>query len=332
MNSKIVFGQYINANSWIHKLDPRTKLITLFLMMIGVFLISNLYVLLGCLGFFFIIVLTSKIPFIKFLQSFRIIVMVIIFTTIFQIIFNTNGNVIQINGFLLSFDFTLTWINLAISLIVIIFYFAILRYIKKGKALFFLIIFFGIMFLQYKLIEGPVIVAKYTIAVYDIGLKTSLLVLLRIINLLTLSGLLTFTTKSTDLNNGIEGIFSPFKFMRKSVSILAMMISIALRFIPTLINESTKILRAQASRGVDFEDGKLKEKIFQIVSLLVPMFVISYKKAEDLANAMEARGYIPGEERTRINVLKYRISDLLTYIFLVLFLTGVIFFKIRGVI
>ena len=111
-----------------------------------------------------------------------------------------------------------------------------------------------------------------------------------------------------------------------------MMISIALRFIPTLINESTKILRAQASRGVDFEDGKLKEKIFQIVSLLVPMFVISYKKAEDLANAMEARGYIPGEERTRINVLKYRISDLLTYIFLVLFLTGVIFFKVRGAI
>lgn len=332
MNNKIVFGQYINTNSWIHRLDPRTKLVTLFLMMIGVFLISNLYVLLGCLVFFFVVVLTSKIPLIKFLQSFKTIVMLIVFTTLFQIIFNRNGNIIEVKGYLLSFDFTLTWINLAISIVILLIYFLLMRYIKKGKGIIFLIVFFGIMFLQYKLTFGPVIVSSYNIAVFDVGLKTSLLVLLRIVNLLTLSGLLTFTTKSTDLNNGIEGIFAPFKFMRKGISILAMMISIALRFIPTLINESTKILRAQASRGVDFEDGRLKDKIFQIVSLLVPMFVISYKKAEDLANAMEARGYIPGEERSRINVLKYKLGDLFTYVFLIIFLTVIIFFKIKGVI
>ncbi len=230
----------------------------------------------------------------------------------------------------MSFDFTLTWINLAIGLTLLILYFVLVKYIKKGKALIFIIIFLSIMYVQYAFVNGPEIVS-YNISIYDKGLLTALLVLLRIVNLLTLSGLLTFTTKSTDLNNGIEGVFSPFKFMRKGVSILAMMVSIAIRFIPTLINESTKILRAQASRGGDFEDGKLKDKIMQIVALLVPMFVISYKKAEDLANAMEARGYIPGEARTKICELKYHLSDYLTYAFLVLFLAAIITFKIMGV-
>jgi len=331
MNSKVVFGQYINVDSWIHRLDPRTKLITLFLMMIGVFLIENILALTICLAFFFIIVLTSKIPLKKFIQSFKMIISLMVFTAIFQIIFNRSGNVIEINGFLCSFDFTLTWINLGLGVALLVLYFIFIQYIKKGKILIFICLFFGVLLSQYYLIVGPQIVT-YNISIYDVGLKTSLLVLLRIVNLLTLSGLLTFTTKSTDLNNGIEGIFSPFKCLRKGVSILAMMISIALRFIPTLINESTKILRAQASRGVDFEDGSLKDKVMQIVSLLVPMFVISYKKAEDLANAMEARGYIPGEERTKIQELEYHKADYLVYLFLIVFLSGIIFLKVMNLI
>jgi energy-coupling factor transport system permease protein len=110
------------------------------------------------------------------------------------------------------------------------------------------------------------------------------------------------------------------------------MISIALRSIPTLINESQRILKAQASRGVDFNEGKLKEKVNQIVSLLVPMFVISYKKAEDLAYAMEARGYIPGKERSKLEVLKYKLSDYLVYVFVLLFISLIIIGKILKVI
>ena len=178
---------------------------------------------------------------------------------------------------------------------------------------------------------GPNIVT-YTISFYEGGVNTALMVLLRVLNLITLSALLTFTTKPTDLNGGIEGIFRPFKFLRRGVSILAMMMSIALRFIPTLLNETQKILKAQASRGVDFNDGKFSEKIMQIVSLLVPMFVTSYKKAEDLANAMEARGYIPGDERTRIYELKYHFADILVYVFLLLFFSAIIVLKIRGII
>lgn len=331
MNNKIVFGQYIPENSWIHKLDPRTKIITLFLMMIGVFLINEIIPLLICLGFSFVLVLTSKIPLIKFLQSFKMIVMLMIFTTIFQILFNRSGEVVVVNDFLLSFDLTLTWINLGIGILIVIVYFLYMKYVNKCKALMLILAFLGVMYVQYAYISGPSIVS-YNVSIYSQGLKTAILVLLRIINLLSLSGLLTFTTKSTDLNNGIEGIFKPLKFAKRGVSILAMMISIALRFIPTLINESTKILRAQASRGVDFNEGSLKNKIMQIVSLLVPMFVISYKKAEDLANAMETRAYIPGEDRTKINELKYHLKDYFTYVFLILFIASIVVLKVVGLI
>ena len=88
-----------------------------------------------------------------------------------------------------------------------------------------------------------------------------------------------------------------------------MMLSIALRFIPTLFNETEKILKAQASRGVDFKESSLGKQIIQIVSLLIPMFVISIKRASDLADAMEARGYVPGEKRTKLLKMKFRVFD-----------------------
>ena len=100
-----------------------------------------------------------------------------------------------------------------------------------------------------------------------------------------------------------------------------MMISIALRFIPTLFNETNKILKAQASRGVDFNEGKFTEQVKQIVSLLIPMFVISIKRAEDLADAMEARGYIPGEKRTKLVEMKFKVLDYISmFIVIALFI------------
>ena len=330
MNDKVVFGQYINKNSWIHRLDPRCKIVTLFMMMVGIFLIKNLYALLACLGFVLIIVLTSKIPITKFLKSLRMIAMLLIFTAIFQIAFNTTGEIVYIKNHKLSYEFTLTWINLAISIALLALYFFSGRFIKRFRIFGFLLTVVLVFFAQS--FELGKLIVSYKISVHQGGLEMALMVLLRILNLISLSALLTFTTKPTDLNGGIEGIFRPFKFLRRGVSILAMMMSIALRFIPTLLNETQKILKAQASRGVDFNDGKFSEKIMQIVSLLVPMFVTSYKKAEDLANAMEARGYIPGDERTRIYELKYHFSDILVYIFLLLFLSAIIVLKIRGII
>ncbi len=330
MNDKIVFGQYVNVDSWIHKLDPRTKIVTLFSMMIGIFLINNIIALLIFLSLNFLIVISSKIPLNKFLNSFKMVAMLLVFMTIFQILFNNTGEILVLNGLEFSFDLTLTVYNLLMGIGVLFIYFIWTKFIKKFKIIMFIIAFISIFILQYYFKEGTIIV-EYNISIYSGGISTSILVLIRVINLLTLSALLTFTTKPTDLNGGIEGIFAPFKFIKSYVSIFGMMISIALRFIPTLINESTKILKAQASRGVDFNEGSFKEKVMQIVSLLVPMFVISYKKAEDLANAMEARAYIPGEDRTRIYELKYKLSDYLVYGFLVLFLACVIVFKVMGV-
>ena len=332
MNSeKIVFGQYVNVDSWIHRLDPRCKILTLFLMMIGIFIIENIYALLISLAFIFLIVLTSKISVFKFLRSFKMIAMLLIFTAFFQIVFNTIGDVITINGVKLECSFTLTWVNLIIGIGIMLLYFLSGKIIKRFRMLLFLITI-ALIFLSEVYIINDHVIVSYTISIHEGGASTAIMVLLRVLNLVSLSALLTFTTKPTDLNGGIEGIFSPFKFMRKGVSIMAMMISIALRFIPTLLNESQKILKAQASRGVDFNDGSFKDKVMQIVSLLVPMFVISYKKAEDLANAMEARGYIPGDERTRIYELRYHMSDILVYVFLVLFFACIITLKIRGIV
>jgi energy-coupling factor transport system permease protein len=135
-----------------------------------------------------------------------------------------------------------------------------------------------------------------------------------------ITSLLTISTMSTDINNGIEAILSPLKLIKIPVGVFAMLISLTLRFIPTLIAETRKIMNAQASRGVDFNEGSLKDKINQIISLLVPMFVISFKRAEDLSNAMEARGYIIGAKRTKIDELKFRWRDYLCLIIVLGFL------------
>ena len=133
--------------------------------------------------------------------------------------------------------------------------------------------------------------------------------ILRIIIIIILSSLLTFTTIPTDITNGIESLLKPLKIIRFPVGELAMMLSLTLRFIPTLLDEANKIMKAQASRGVEFSESKFREKIVQIVSLLIPLFVVSFKRAEDLANAMDVRGYIVGGKRTKIDVMKMRISD-----------------------
>lgn len=331
MNSKMVFGQYVNADSWVHRLDPRTKIISLFTMMIGIFLINNLFALLACFAIVLIIVLSSKIPLTKFLSSFKMVAMLLVFTAVFQILFNTKGDILIINNIVMSGKFKLTVLSLVIIILLLIAYIYSGKIIKKFRVLTFILILIISFYIQTKINVTPVIF-EYRISLHEEAFNSALKVLLRVINLISLSALLTLSTKPTDLNSGIEGIFKPFKFMKSQISIFAMMISIALRSIPTLLNESQKILKAQASRGVDFNEGKLKDKVNQIISLLVPMFVISYKKAEDLANAMEARGYIPGDDRSKLEVLKYKTSDILSYIFVLLFIAFIVIGKIYKVI
>ena len=122
--------------------------------------------------------------------------------------------------------------------------------------------------------------------------------------MIILCTILTATTKPLDLTLGIEKLLKPFEKIGLPAHVIAMMISIALRFIPTLIDETNRIMNAQASRGVDMQNGTLKEKISAILSLIVPLFVSAFDRADQLANAMEARGYDPSRPRTRYKTLK----------------------------
>lgn len=151
---------------------------------------------------------------------------------------------------------------------------------------------------------GYVVVKLGDFAIYSDALAQTFYIAVRLVLMIMITTTLTATTKPLDLTLGIEDLLTPFKVLHVPAHEIAMMISIALRFIPTLIEETQRIMKAQASRGVDMEEGKLKEKIMAVLSLIVPLFVSAFQRAEDLANAMEARGYIPERKRTRYKQLK----------------------------
>lgn len=314
--NKITFGQYYNGSSFFHKLDPRTKLIGLLLLMISIFVIdinNNGFIYLGILFFLVILfVLLSNVPLRLYFRSLRQIMFLLIFSFVFQLLFNRGGGQLE---FIPQIDLKLTITNICIVILIFVIYIYIKKYIPFKFTFFLIVITLMVVTLNYP-IYGKVF-KVFTIKIYKDGVVTGFFVIARVFILIMFSSILTLTTKPTDLNNGLESLLKPFEYIGLKTSILAMMISITLRYIPTLFNETDKILKAQASRGVDFNEGKLREKIVQIISLLIPMFVISFKRATELSDAMEARGYIPGEKRTKINIMKYKIKDILSLIFLI---------------
>ena len=151
--------------------------------------------------------------------------------------------------------------------------------------------------------------------IYSDAVNQTLYIVVRLMLMVIITTVLTATTKPLDLTLGIEKLLKPFEIIGVPAQIIAMMISIALRFIPTLIEETQRIMNAQASRGVDLENGSIKEKIMAILSLIVPLFVSAFDRADQLANAMEARGYDPSRKRTRYKVLKMQTIDYASLIF-----------------
>ena len=156
---------------------------------------------------------------------------------------------------------------------------------------------------------GTVLFSIGSFVVYSDAVLQTAYIVVRLLLMIMVTTTLTATTKPLDMTLGIEDLLQPFGKIGVPYHEIAMLISIALRLIPDLIDETNRILKAQESRGVDMQEGKLKEKIMAILSLIVPLFVSAFQRAEDLANAMEARGYAPGEPRTRYKVLKMRGTD-----------------------
>lgn len=181
---------------------------------------------------------------------------------------------------------------------------------KAMKPMLFML-FFLLLINIFVVKTGFVLVSIGSFAIYSDAVFQTVFIAVRLMLMIMITTVLTATTKPLELTLGIEDLLKPFTVIKVPAHEIAMMISIALRFIPTLIEETQRIMKAQASRGVDLQEGTLKEKIMAILSLIVPLFVSAFQRAEELANAMEARGYAPGEKRTRYKQLKMKMPDYL---------------------
>ncbi len=157
--------------------------------------------------------------------------------------------------------------------------------------------------------QGEVIFSIGSIHIYEEGLRQGIFISMRFMLLVFVTSLLTLTTTPITLTDGLESILNPLKRVNFPVHELALMMSISLRFIPTLMDETDKIMKAQMARGVEFTSGPIKERVKAIIPLLIPLFVSSFKRAEELATAMEARGYRGGEGRTKYRLLGWRARD-----------------------
>ncbi|MFV0479949.1 MAG: energy-coupling factor transporter transmembrane component T family protein [Anaerorhabdus sp.] len=179
---------------------------------------------------------------------------------------------------------------------------------KSMKPMLFMLLFLLVLNILV-LKTGVILVQIGSFAIYSDAVFQTLFIAVRLILMIMITTVLTATTKPLELTLGIEDLLLPFSKIGVPAHEIAMLISIALRFIPDLIEETQRILRAQASRGVDLGEGKIKEKIMAILSLVVPLFVSAFQRAEELANAMESRGYNPDKKRTRYKVLKIQKRD-----------------------
>ena len=264
MVKDITIGQYFPGDSFIHKLDPRAKLITVFLALVEIFLCKNFLSLALVVVFAVVSVAISKISFKIVFKGLKMIYLIIILTSLLQIFYNKDGtNLIPED-----------W--------------GIKLQITTG------------------------------------GISTAIFMAVRIITLILISSLLTYTTSPTALTDGLERLLSPLKKLHIPVDTLAMMMTIALRFIPTLIEEIDKIMNAQKARGADIDSGNLVQRAKALIPIFIPLFVNSFRRAYELAFAMECRCYNGSNRRTRMKKMKFSWRDAVASVFILVMLAGII--------
>lgn len=257
MIDNIMIGQYVKGNSFIHTLDPRTKIIINFIYILSVLFIKKIWVYSFYLILILIFCIISNIRFNYLLKTIRNVVLFIVFTSIFNVFLIKEGEVIFKIGFL---------------------------------------------------------------SVYSEGIRACILLSLRVLFLIIGSMFLTLTTSPTELTYGFESLMSPLKKIKVPVGEISLMISIAIRFVPTLLDEVDKIIKAQKSRGVDFETGSILNRIRNIVPILVPLFINSFRRADELAIAMESRCYSGSENRFKYRVLKFKKNDFISFVLFLIFI------------
>ncbi len=193
--------------------------------------------------------------------------------------------------------------------------------IKSLKPLLFIIVLTAVLNLFYT--QGEPLVQLWVLTITKEGIFSALFMVLRIFMLIAGTFMLTYTTSPIALTDGLERLLNPLKKIKVPVHELSMMMCIALRFIPTLIEETDKIMSAQKARGADFETGKLLDRVKALVPVLVPLFISAFRRADELATAMECRCYQGGDGRTKMKLLRYKRGDFGAYAVMLLVLAGV---------
>ena len=205
-----------------------------------------------------------------------------------------------------------------------------LKVILHGmKPLVMILIFTGVLNIFFT-VEGKLLVEFWVIRIYSGGIVRAVFMMVRILMLITGTFLLTYTTSPIALTDGLEALLKPLKVLRIPVHELAMMMCIALRFIPTLIEETDKIMSAQKARGADFESGNLIQRVKSLVPILVPLFISAFRRADELATAMECRCYQGGEGRTKMKLLRYKSIDFYALFLGAVLVTGMFVLKSFG--
>ena len=256
----ITLGQYYPGDSWVHRLNARTKIIATLLYLIELFVVNNFWGFLIAGVALFTVIAISKVP---------------------------------------------------------------LKFIFRGLTAVFMIIAFTFL-LNLFMVDGRILWQwKFLKITYE-GISRAFFMAVRLVLIIIGSSIMTLTTKPIELTDGLEKLLSPFSKIGLPSHEIALMMTIALRFIPTLMEETDKIIKAQQARGADFESGNLLQRAKALIPILVPLFVSSFRIAQDLALAMEARCYHGGKGRTRMNEIKFERGDAVAAVLMMLFLAVII--------
>ena len=264
MLGDVTFGQYYNANSFVHRTDPRIKILLLIAYIVAVFLAGNFLSLAAVLVFLIIAVMFSSVPIGSVLRSIKAIFFLILFTAVLNVLFHVRSET----------DTVYFWV------------------ITKE------------------------------------GLLSAAFLASRLILLVTGSSLLTLTTTPVSLTDGLESLLKPLALIKFPVHELALIMSIALRMIPTLANETDRIICAQKARGADFESGNIISRLKALVPVLIPLIISALRRADELGDAMDARCYWGSKDRTKYKKLKLSFRDPVAVIFVGGLITGVVFLNI----
>ncbi len=265
MMEKMIIGRYVPADSVLHRMDPRSKLMIVFLFVCIIFIANNIWTYGILVVYTLVMALFSKIPVRFLIGGLKPVLWLVLFTFFLHLFLTKEGDVILDLG----------WFK-----------------------------------------------------IYEEGLRQGIFISLRFFLLILITSLLTLTTTPIEITDGLERLLGPLKKVKFPVHELALMMSIALRFIPTLMQETDKIMKAQTARGVEYSSGPIKERLKAIVPLLIPLFISSFKRAEELAVAMEARGYKGGEGRTKYRQLTWAAID--TGMLVLLLVVSILLVLFRG--